>query len=298
MGVIVRKVKAKNARTKRFLKNRESKTVENTKSSLFIRGGNTSTIVTNALKDMHKLKQPHSVMLSRKNPMLPFEDDTSLEFLTKKNDSSLFCFGSHSKKRPHNLIMGRMFDFHVLDMLELGIDDFKALQDFREEKPALGSKPCLTFNGDLFDSDEDFMKAKSLMMDFFRGQELQQVNLNGLDHVISFTADSDKRKLYMRVYMIKMMKSGTRVPRIELRECGPSMDLSLRRKRFAAPDLLKRASKVPRTLQPKKVKNITTDVMASKVGQIHMERQDLGKLQTRKLKAFKERTVDSEEDDE
>ena len=46
------------------------------------------------------------------------------------------------------------------------------------------------------------------------------------------------------------------------------------------------------------VKNITTDVMASKVGQIHMERQDLGKLQTRKLKAFKERTVDSEEDDE
>ena len=51
-----------------------------------------------------------------------------------------------------------------------------------------------------------------------------------------------------------MMKSGTRVPRIELRECGPSMDLSLRRKRFAAPDLLKRASKVPRTLQPKKVR--------------------------------------------
>ena len=39
--------------------------------------------------------------------MRPFEDQTSLEFMSQKNDASLFAFGSHSKKRPHNLVFGK-----------------------------------------------------------------------------------------------------------------------------------------------------------------------------------------------
>ena len=51
-----------------------------------------------------------------------------MEFYCKKNDSSLFMLGNHNKKRPHNIIMGRMYDYQVLDMIELGLENFKSLQ--------------------------------------------------------------------------------------------------------------------------------------------------------------------------
>lgn len=38
------------------------------------------------------------------------------------------CLGNHNKKRPHNLIMGRMYDYQLLDMIELGLENFKSLQ--------------------------------------------------------------------------------------------------------------------------------------------------------------------------
>ena len=61
------------------------------------------------------------VHLRRHNAVHPFEDATPMEFLSQKNDASLFAFGTHSKKRPHNLVFGRLFDHHILDMVETGV---------------------------------------------------------------------------------------------------------------------------------------------------------------------------------
>lgn len=55
--------------------------------------------------------------------------DRSQEKLCSKADASLFAFGSHSKKRPSNLLLGRLFDGHLLDMFELGVERFVSMHE-------------------------------------------------------------------------------------------------------------------------------------------------------------------------
>lgn len=79
------------------------------------------------------LPQLEACKFTRKNENVrPFEPggEASLEFYCNKNNCPLFLLGSHSKKRPHNLVLGRMYDFHLYDALELGVEDFKGIKDF------------------------------------------------------------------------------------------------------------------------------------------------------------------------
>ena len=118
MDALDRVVKPKTKRAKRFLEKREPKLSENIKNAMLIKGGNASSTVTQVLRDVYALKKPYGVLYKKKNITRPFEDQTSLEFFSKKSDCSLFMFGSHNKKRPNNLVIGRLYDYHVLDMIE------------------------------------------------------------------------------------------------------------------------------------------------------------------------------------
>jgi ribosome production factor 2 len=204
------------------LEERELKAIENTKTAIFVRGATCSDDVLKCKKDMSLLKKPHSVTFNKKNDIRPFEDATKVEFFCQKNDSSLFMFGNHNKKRPNNLIIGRMFDYHLLDMVELGVESFTPLQDFKTAKVATGSKPCLMFARESFadPANKEFQRLKSLLIDFFRGPEVTNVRLAGIEHVLQFTAVENK--VLLRSYRIILKKSGTRIPRVELKEIGPS----------------------------------------------------------------------------
>ncbi|XP_068087406.1 ribosome production factor 2 homolog isoform X2 [Hyperolius riggenbachi] len=257
---------------------------------MLIKGGNASNTVTQALKDLYALKKPLSVLYKKKNMTRPFEDQTSLEFFSKKTDCSLFVFGSHNKKRPNNLIFGRLYDYHVLDMVELGMEKYVSLKEFKNCKCAEGTKPLLIFAGDAFEVNEDYRRLKSLLLDFFRGPSVSGIRLAGLEHVLHFTAVDGK--IFMRSYKVLLKKSGCRTPRIELEEMGPSFDFVMRRTHLASDDLYKLAMKRPKALQAKKKKNISHDTFGTKYGRIHMQKQDLGKLQTRKVKALKKRPAE------
>uniref|UniRef100_A0A2K6NXY0 Ribosome production factor 2 homolog n=1 Tax=Rhinopithecus roxellana TaxID=61622 RepID=A0A2K6NXY0_RHIRO len=216
----------------------------------------------------YALKKPYGVLYKKKNITRPFEDQTSLEFFSKKSDCSLFMFASHNKKRPNNLVIGHLYDHHVLDMIELGIENFVSLKDIKglTLKCPEGTKPMLIFAGDDFDVTEDYRRLKSLLIDFFRGPTVSNICLAGLEYVLHFTALNGK--IYFRSYKL-LLKSGCRTPRIELEEMGPSLDLVLRRTHLASDDLYKLSMKM-----------------------IHMQKQDLSKLQTRKMKGLKKRPAE------
>jgi ribosome production factor 2 len=284
--------RAKNARAARYLKAKEPKVVEDEKHGLFLRAAKTSERSLEALRDLYALKKPAAQLFSRKNAVRPFEDETSLEFLCDKNDAAVCVVASHSKKRPHNLVFCRIFDGHVLDKIEVGLDAFVGVDDHRalfsaaRTNTTTGSKPAFVFEGADFENDLDMRLLKSMLLDLFRGAEVDAVSLAGLERVIVCTAVAGK--CYFRHYSTAFSKSGqSRAPRVDLVPAGPSMDMSVRRVQHANPDVEKIALKRPKLAKKKHVKNVGRNAFSDKVGRLHMGNQDLDKLQLRKVKALK-----------
>lgn len=286
MGIMQRVKKPTTRKGKKVLQSKEPKPIEGPKQCLFLQGRNPSERTRKLLKDIYDLKKPDAAYLSRKNDFVPFEDATVIEKLCYKKEAALFGVGSHSKKRPHNIILGRTFDYGIMDMIELGADNYKGMTEFHNAKVLAGMKPCLIFNGPAWDLNQDLKRLKSLFIDFFNREKVESIRLQGLEHVLSFTA-SDGGNIYFRSYKILLKKSGQRTPRIELEEIGPSIDFKLRRTRIASDDLYKEACRVPQEVRTVAKKNISRDAFGSKMGRIHMGKQDVNRLQTRKMKGLR-----------
>jgi ribosome production factor 2 len=63
-------------------------------------------------------------------------------------------FGSNSKKRPNNIVLGRTFDWKVLDMVEFGINSFQSIEDLSNSIDIpYQIKPFVIFQGDLWETD-------------------------------------------------------------------------------------------------------------------------------------------------
>lgn len=375
---MIRVAKPKNARSKRALEKRQAREFEAAKTAIFVKGPHSSQRLNLALTELNLLKKPDSIAFNKKNEALPFEDTSSFEFWSGKNDASLFMFGNSQKKRPDNLTWVRMFDGQVLDMVEMGVVAAKGMSEFKGvQRPGVGMRPLFHFSGPQFTAPVDattsmiagaegtehdptgaYQQFKSMLLDFYRGEELKtnQIALSGLQHVISVTAAptdaanktettqsngggdtlADLYKaagltpngtvvtpstsstitsppgtlIHFRVYTIQLLASGSKIPRVELQECGPSFDFQLRRRRPASIDMLNQALRRPKTQAEKNrqgkegaKKNIETDDMGDTVGRIHVGKQDLSSLQTRKMKGLKKHldpnaSSDDEDDDD
>jgi len=209
-------------------------------------------LINNLLTDIHSLKRPYGIRFTKKNSIHPFEDASSLEFFSQKNDAALLVFGSHSKKRPHALMWIRCFGGQVLDMLELFVakDTARTLQQFKGEKCKTGVKPMLSFSGVQFDhpGSDEYTLAKSLFVDFFSGGETLAIDVEGLQLLISFAAgedaeDGSRAQIHMRCWRILTKRSGQKLPRVEIEEIGPRIDFGIGRSRGADGGIMKEALK-------------------------------------------------------
>ncbi|KAJ3563869.1 hypothetical protein NP233_g8657 [Leucocoprinus birnbaumii] len=326
---MLRTVKPRNARSKRAMEARQPKEVEDPRTCVFVKGTHTGEVVNNAMKELMALKRPDAITFNKKNDIHPFDassnSQASLEFWSQKNDASLFLVGQSTKKRPNGLTFVRMFDSRVLDMIEVGVDKFVSMAEFKTPKSTPGNKPLLHFASDLFETHPRFSQLKSMLISFFNGETIESICLPGIEHVISISlsptpqtlntaiasADlptttpedlSSLPKVHIRSYTIKLKASGTRIPKVDLIPMGPFLDLSLRRHTPPDPELLKQALRRPKLKKQdvekglgKKRKNFEVDEMGDLRGRVHVAKQDLSKLQTRKMKGLKSQF---DEDDE
>ncbi|KAJ6227147.1 brix domain containing protein [Anaeramoeba flamelloides] len=246
---------------RRRYKKKQPKVNETVKNVLFLKGRKTSENIRDLLTDLYLITKPNAHKLTRKNDIVPFDDETSLEFLCNKNDCGLFVLGSHTKKRPHNLVVGRVYDNHLYDMVEFGVDSLKTIHEIKGETCVDGTKPLLVFNGDGFQFDEEYKMIKNLFIDLFKGVVVQSILLTSLQ----------------------------KSPNVDLTDMGPHFNLTKRRIQMASSDLTKTATWVHPSLRPKKVKNVSRNKLGDKVGRIHMGKQNYNSIATRKMKAFKKK---------
>ncbi|KAF8326082.1 Brix domain-containing protein [Cantharellus anzutake] len=317
---MLRTIKPKNARIKRALEAKEPKEVEGAKTALFVRGSSTGERLDTIMKELMTLKSPDAIYFSKKNEIRPFEDASSLEFWTMKNDAPLFVIGHNTKKRPNNLTFVRMFDGRVLEMCEVGVTSFTSMQELKTLKCRSGLRPLMHFASELFDTHPRFIQLRSLLLDLFSADPSSKaIHLKGLECLISVSlgptpsslnstttdlyseVDPNSKEVlatfppvHIRTYTIQMLKSGSRTPRAALTPMGPNLDLVMRRHSPPDPDMLKEAMKRRKLPQSdiesglgRKRKNIEMDEMGDIRAQIHLGKQDLSALQLRKMKALK-----------
>ena len=303
--------KPKTQRSKRALEARAPKLVEPPRHCLFLRGNKTSHLLQSVLRGLHVLHQPHSTSLHKHHQLHPFDDASSLEFLCSKADASLFLLASTSKKRPDNLVLGRTFDYQLLDCVEYGVETeayrgMEAFEGVRRATVRYGSKPCIVFQGECWEREGDWAVQRSLWLDFMRGEQLDAINLSALDRVVVLTAVEPNRVLF-RHYGV-LLKSGaaaaaspsssssspaaaSSLPLVQLDEVGPRMNLTFRRRKQATDDVVKASMLQPRRTAARQTarKNIERSAAGDRVGRVHMQRQDLSNVAIAKLKGLKRR---------
>lgn len=132
-------------------------------------------------------------------------------------------------------------------------------------------------------------------MDFFKGPTVDRIDVEGLQYIIQFscaepqdsTTEEKLPKIHFRAYLLRTLRSGQKLPRIELEEMGPRIDFTLDRVRDSEQEMMKEALKKPKRLETRTKKNISMDIMGDKLGRIHTGKQDLSKMQSRKMKGLK-----------
>jgi len=169
-------------------------------------------------------------------------------------------------------------------MVEFGVEVINSIENSSNKSKGVGSKPSFVFLGDQWENESSFSRIQNLLTDFFRGDKVDKLSLQALDHVLVFTVSAGM--IYMRPFAVDFKKSGSRIPDVELAPMGKQLNLHVRRTQLAKEDVWKLALKAPKSATPK-IKNKTKTEVGETLGRIHLKKQNLDKMDTRRVSALR-----------
>ena len=102
-----------------------------------------------------------------------------------------------------------MFDGHLLDIFEFGIETNSSIHEFVGQKKGVGNKPVMVFLGDQWQNDSIFQNIQNMLVDLFRGVKTTEIALEGLDHSIVCTCLDGK--IYIRTNVLNFKKTEGKV---------------------------------------------------------------------------------------
>ncbi|KRX06926.1 hypothetical protein PPERSA_07089 [Pseudocohnilembus persalinus] len=285
--------KPKTKKGAKIVRQREPQVEEGPKKTLFVKGNKGSEKVNTFLNDFYQLKKQYSINYSNKHDIHPFEGTQMIDKFVTKNDCSLFVFGSHQKKRPDNIVIGRYFNNQLLDMVEFAIKNIKSIDEFNREThiqiPA-NQRPVIIFQGDVFETQPAHMKIKNLLLDLFvENVEIKNIDLiQGLSHAVVVSANEEN--IFIKTFAIQIDQNIARKENISeddkpLRvvEVGPSCDLSIRREKWATEEIYKMANRRHKVIKKKEKKNVSYDNVGDKTGRVFVDKQNLDVLALHKV---------------
>ncbi|XP_015787889.1 ribosome production factor 2 homolog [Tetranychus urticae] len=198
------------------------------KKVLFVKGNNSNTLTNLLLRDFSRLKRPYSVFPPEKYDIKPFEDASKILELAQQNECSLFMFSSHNKKRPNNIIIGRLSEEQLMkDMVEIGIDNFFSMQHFKGPKLPQGSRLCLVFDGSVFQERDDYRLIRDILVELFAGHTRECPKLSKVDYNVKISCVDECAKFESSRICTKY--KGSKVAKIEYEDMGPNFDFKVRR---------------------------------------------------------------------
>lgn len=251
---------------RKILEDKEPKFVENRKKSLFIKGRKSSQTLNLIWDELIKFRRDELEKYSRKNDILPFENIEDVQHFCQKQDCSLFLFFSHNKRRPNNLIFGRLYNQSVMEMYEFGVDNY-ITEGLEKNSFGVGSMPVLIFEGDEWETE--LAPLRSVFMDFFVGELKGKVNLEQIEHTIVLTYVEETKRIHFRHYLVNKKENCDP----ELVPAIPTFELTPRRTQFPDPQVIGEALNKP--VVDKKKKNITTDGLGQSLGRVFVRKQDV-----------------------
>ena len=165
-----------------------------------------------------------------------------------------------------------MFDAHVLDMMELRIEEYTPISAFKGTKPPCAPRMSFAFVGSAFETSDDLKMFKNMLVDFYHNDAQSKYCLDEFTSVMSVVADQGK--VFISVFAVTLKNGATAT-----HEVGPRLVLVPGRTKFATEDHRQEAMRAPAQLAPaKKVKNVTKDFLGQKHGVVHVNAQKLADL--------------------